>query len=120
MNLVLILALIGLTFGVVWLFIIDVGRLLSGDLAQGIISALGSILMLWVIIELLNTEIAHLKGGKFYISVFIGVALVTIIRETMIATLKHESPAVIYYLIAAILVIGFVYWLVTKAEEKKR
>jgi uncharacterized membrane protein (DUF373 family) len=120
MNLVLILALIGLTFGVVWLFIIDVGQLLSGDLAQGIISALGSILMLWVIIELLNTEIAHLKGGKFYISVFIGVALVTIIRETMIATLKHESPAVIYYLIAAILVIGFVYWLVTKAEEKKR
>jgi uncharacterized membrane protein (DUF373 family) len=46
------------------------------------------------------------------------VALVTIIRETMIATLKHEKPETITYLIAAIFVIGVVYWLVTKAEER--
>jgi uncharacterized membrane protein (DUF373 family) len=51
---------------------------------------------------------------------FIGVALVTIIRETMIATLKHEKPEAVYYLIASILVIGIVYWLVTKSEEKFR
>ncbi|MCL4537554.1 MAG: phosphate-starvation-inducible PsiE family protein, partial [Nitrospirae bacterium] len=63
-------------------------------------------------------EIAHLKGGKFHISVFIGVALVTIIRETMIATLKHERPETIYYLIAAILVIGVVYWLVKRTEDR--
>jgi len=40
----------------------------------------------------MNTEISHLKGGKFHISMFVGVALVTMIRETMIATLKHEKP----------------------------
>ncbi len=115
-NLVLVLALMGLTLGVVWLFIQDVVHLLSGNVVEGIISSLGSMLLLWLMIELMNTEISHLKGGKFHISVFVGVALVTMIRETMIATLKHERPEAIYYLIAAILVIGFVYWIVTRAE----
>ena len=120
MNLILVLALIGLTLGVVGLFVIDVGHLIAGDLERGIISALGSMLILWLLIELMNTEISHLKGGKFHISVFIGVALVTMIRETMIATLKHEKPELIYYLIAAILVIGLVYWLVVKTEGKEK
>ncbi len=119
-NLLLVLALIGLTLGVVWLFAQDVMRLLSGDVERGIISALGSMLLLWLMIELMNTEISHLKGGKFHTSVFVGVALVTMIRETMIATLKHENPESIYYLIAAILVIGFVFWIVTRAEDREK
>jgi uncharacterized membrane protein (DUF373 family) len=119
-NLLLVIALMGLTIGVGWLFIQDVMHLLSGDIERGIISSLGSMLLLWLMIELMNTEISHLKGGKFHISVFVGVALVTMIRETMIATLKHEKPESIYYLIAAILVIGFVYWIVTRAEEKQK
>ncbi len=119
-NLLLVVALIGLTLGVVWLFVQDVMHLMSGDVERGIISALGSMLLLWLMIELMNTEISHLKGGKFHISVFVGVALVTMIRETMIATLKHERPESIYYLIAAILVIGFVFWIVTRAEEKNK
>jgi len=119
-NLLLVLALMGLTIGVGWLFLQDVLHLLAGDVERGIISALGSMLLLWLMIELMNTEISHLKGGKFHISMFVGVALVTMIRETMIATLKHEEPESIYYLIAAILVIGFVYWIVTRAEEKSK
>ena len=119
-NLLLVLALMGLTLGVGWLFVQDVMRLISGDVERGIISALGSMLLLWLMIELMNTEISHLKGGKFHISVFVGVALVTMIRETMIATLKHEKPESIYYLIAAILVIGFVYWIVTRAEDRQK
>ncbi len=119
-NLVLVLALIGLTIGVVWLFVEDVLHIITGDVERGIISALGSMLLLWLMIELMNTEIDHLKGGKFHTSVFVGVALVTMIRETMIATLKHEKPESIYYLIAAILVIGFVFWIVTRAEEKNK
>lgn len=119
-NLLLVLALIGLTIGVVWLFVQDVMHLVVGNVVEGIISALGSMLLLWLMIELMNTEISHLKGGKFHISVFVGVALVTMIRETMIATLKHDRPESIYYLIAAILVIGFVYWLVARIENKEK
>jgi uncharacterized membrane protein (DUF373 family) len=117
-NFVLVFALIGITIGVGWLFIRDVAQIFSGDVERGIISALGSMLLLWLMIELMSTEIAHLKGGKFRISVFVGVALVTMIRETMIATLRHEKPEAVYYLIAAILVIGFVYWIVTKTEDR--
>jgi uncharacterized membrane protein (DUF373 family) len=119
-NLLLILALMGLTLGVVWLFMQDVMHLVDGNVERGIISALGSMLLLWLMLELMNTEISHLKGGKFHISIFVGVALVTMIRETMIATLKHEKPESVYYLIAAILVIGFVYWIVTRAEDRNK
>jgi uncharacterized membrane protein (DUF373 family) len=97
-----------------------VAHIFSGDIERGIISALGSMLLLWLMIELMSTEIAHLKGGKFHISVFIGVALVTMIRETMIATLRHEKPESIYYLIAAILIIGIVYWIVAKTEDRPK
>jgi len=41
-------------------------------------------------------------------------------RETMIATLKHEQSEMMIYLIAAILVIGFVYWLLIEGEDRQR
>lgn len=119
-NLALIFALIGLTLGAIGLFVRDAGKFVNGDLESAIISALGSLLILWVMIELMNTEITHLKGSKFRISVFVSVALVAVIRETLIATLKHEQSEMMLYLIAAILSIGFVYWLVTKGEERNR
>jgi uncharacterized membrane protein (DUF373 family) len=119
-NLILVLSLIGLTLGAIGLFLSDVQKLFAGDLEKGIITSLGTLLIIWVMIELMNTEISHLKGGKFRISVFVSVALVAVIRETMITTLKHEQSEMLVYLIASILVIGLVYWLVTKGEEKQR
>ncbi len=120
MNMVLVFALILITLGVVGLFFYDLYTLMEGNISKGIITALGSLLILWVLIELMNTEISHLKGGKFNISVFIGVALVAFIRDLMIATLKHEQTKTSYYLIAAILVLGLVYWLVTRSESRKK
>ena len=118
MNLVLVLALMGLTIGVIGLFVRDVMEIFRGQYAAGIITALGSLLILWVMIELMSTEISHLKGGKIGISVFIGVALVTTIRDVLIKTLKHENSETLYYLEALILILGLVYWLVYRSEEK--
>ncbi|MBI5586020.1 MAG: phosphate-starvation-inducible PsiE family protein, partial [Deltaproteobacteria bacterium] len=118
MNLVLVLALMGLTIGVTGLFVRDVFDIFHGQYTHGIITALGSLLILWVMIELMNTEIAHLKGGKIGISVFIGVGLVTTIRDVLIKTLKHEEPGPLYFLGALILVLGLVYWLVRRSEEQ--
>lgn len=125
MNLVLVLSLIVITVGVFVLFVSDLLEVLQGgDITTGIITTLGSLLILWVMIELVNTEIAHLKGGKFNISVFIGVALVTFIRDLMIAVLKHEdSPKGFQFIgvmVGVILVLGFVYWLVVKSEGRNR
>ena len=50
------------------------------------------------------------------ISGIIGVALVAFIRETRIITLKHKAVEPDYYYIA--LILGMVFWLVTKAEER--
>lgn len=119
-HLVLIISLTGLTIGAIGLFIADAQKLFTEELERGIITSLGSLLIIWVMIELMNTEISHLKGGKFRVSVFISVALVAVIRETMIATLKHEQTEMMIYLITSILVLGFVYWLVTRSEERKR
>jgi len=118
MNFILILALIALSIGVVDAMVRAGQNFLTGDMEHAIITSLGSVLILWIMIELMNTEIAHLKGGKFHISVFVGVALVAFIRETMIATLKKEPPEKIYYLIAAIFVTGIIYWLVVKTERQ--
>jgi|Deesub1362B_J571_1020462.scaffolds.fasta_scaffold00061_29 uncharacterized membrane protein (DUF373 family) len=120
MNLVLVLALILITLGVAGLFFYDVINIFAkNNISYGIISALGSLLILWILIELMNTEIEHLKGGRFNISVFIGVALVAFIRDLMIMTLKHEKIMVSYYLVAAIFVLGIVYWLVVKTEQRR-
>ncbi|MGE5238337.1 MAG: phosphate-starvation-inducible PsiE family protein [Chloroflexota bacterium] len=118
MNFVLVIALMGLTIGVVGLFIYDIWKLVTGDLNHAIITSLGSLLVLWIMIELMNTEISHLKGGRFRISVFVGVALVAIIRDTMIISLKHEDMEKLVYFISLILILGIVFWLVTRAEER--
>lgn len=120
LNMTLVFGLIVVTLGVVYLCGRDIYEIFTGKLEQKIITALGSVLILWVMLELINTEIAHLRGGKFKISVFIGVALVTTIREVMIATLRHDSIEFIGSLVASVLIIGIIYWLVKKTEEERR
>ena len=44
----------------------------------------------------------------------------TTIRDVLIKTLKHEKPETLYYLEALILVLGVVFWLVRRSEEKGR
>ncbi|MCX8030502.1 MAG: protoglobin domain-containing protein [Thermodesulfovibrionales bacterium] len=118
MNFVLIFALIGLSIAIVLLFITNISTIIESNIEHVLITTLGSLLFLWVIIELINTEIRHLKGGKFRISIFVGVALVAFIREALVKALKHEAVEQMYFLIALILTLGIVFWLVSKAEEK--
>lgn len=120
MNLFLVIALIAISLGVVGLFVHDIVQFFHKGFTHGIISALGSLLIFWVLIELMNTEIEHMKGGKFNISVFVGVAIVALIRDLLVATLKHEEIGKLgYFLAGAILILGIVYYLVTKAEIKR-
>lgn len=116
LNLVLVLGLVILGVMVMGLFVYDIVHVFQGDIEKGLLSTLGSLLMLWVVIELMDTEIRHLKGGKFAIKVFISVALVAIIRKILVTSLKSEAVEAQISLIAAVAVLGVVYWLIAKVE----
>lgn len=86
------------------------------------VTALGSLLVLWVLIELVNSEIQMLKGDKFKISIFVGVVLIAFIREVLIMTLKHDAgnTKTMILMLGGILVLGVTYWMLAKTEEKTK
>jgi uncharacterized membrane protein (DUF373 family) len=117
LNLVLVLALAGLSISVVCLFVWDISHIFQGNIEKGILSALGELLILWMMIELMDNEIKNLKGGKFNILIFIGVIIVAIIREILISTLRHDDLTTQGFLAGTLLILGIVYYLVSLAQK---
>lgn len=118
LNLILVVALIFIAFSVIGLFVSDVSHLFEGNVAEGLLRSIGTLLILWVMIELLATEVRHLRGGEFAVRVFVGVALVALIRELMLSSFQEATEIMKeYFYVAAILVLGLVYWLISKAEK---
>ncbi|MBL0224036.1 MAG: phosphate-starvation-inducible PsiE family protein [Geobacteraceae bacterium] len=117
LNLALVLALAGVSISVVTLFVWDILHIFKGDMEKGILSALGSLLILWMMIELMDNEIKNLKGGKFNILVFIGVIIVAMIREILISTLRHDDLTTQAFLAGTLLILGIVYYLVSLAQR---
>ncbi len=116
LNLVLVLALVGVSLSVVGLFFWDIAHIFSGKAEKGILGALGTLLILWMMIELMDNEIKTLKGGRFNILIFIGVVIVAIIREILISTLQHDPLTTQLFLAGTLLVLGVVYYLVAKSQ----
>ncbi|MBI5885714.1 MAG: phosphate-starvation-inducible PsiE family protein [Deltaproteobacteria bacterium] len=117
LNIILVMGLVILGILGIGLFVYDLLHILDGEIEKGLLSTLGSLLMLWVVIELMDTEIKHLKGGKFAVKVFVSVALVAMIRKILIASLKSGAVEAQLSLIAAVAVLGFIYWLISKTES---
>lgn len=117
LNLILVLSLAGLSIAVVGLFIKDIMLVFNGKPEKAIFSALGSMLILWMMIELLENEIKNLKGGSFNILVFVGVVVVAMVREILISTLRHDDPKTQAFLTLTLLVLGIVYFLISKAQK---
>ena len=120
LNLVLVLALAGVSISVAILFGWDIINIFRGDVEKGILSALGELLILWMMIELMDNEIKNLKGGKFNILVFIGVIIVAMIREILISTLRHDDLATQAFLAGTLLILGILYYLVSLAQQKNQ
>lgn len=117
LNLILVLALAGVSLSVVAMFVWDILHIFQGNIEKGILSALGTLLILWMMIELMGNEIRNLKGGKFNILVFIGVIMVALIREILISTLRHDDLATQAFLAGTLLILGVVYFLVAKSQR---
>lgn len=117
LNLILVIALAGVSLSVVGLFAWDILHIFEGSVEKGILSALGSLLILWMMIELMENEIRILKGGRFNILFFIGVIIVALIREILISTLRHDALATQVFLAGTLLILGVVYYLVSKSQQ---
>ncbi len=118
LNLVLVLALMGISIGIIGLFGHDIWKLLNGHMERSILHIMGTLLMLWVMIELMDTEIEHLKKGKFSINIFVEVVMVAVIRDILIGTLEHGDSQRQIVLVGTVLVLGIVYGLISWAESK--
>lgn len=117
LNLILVLSLAGLSVAVMGLFVSDIIQIFNGKPEKAIFSALGSMLILWMMIELLENEIKNLKGGSFNILVFVGVVVVAMVREILISTLRHDDLKTQAFLTVTLLVLGIVYFLISKAQK---
>ena len=117
LNLVLLLGLVILGITVLGLFGYDLTHILSGDIEKGLLASLGSLLMLWVVIELVDTEVDHLKGSKFSIKIFVSVAMVAIIRKILITSLKSDELNTQIFLVIALGVLGAILWIISKTES---
>ncbi|MEW6658675.1 MAG: protoglobin domain-containing protein [Thermodesulfobacteriota bacterium] len=119
LNMLLLAGLIALSLGVVAVLGHDISLIFRGHPEKGLVSALGSLLILWLMIELLDAEVDRLQGGGFQLSLFVGVALVAFIRKVLVASLAHESLQVEILYLAGILILGAIYWLVSRTESRK-
>ncbi|MGE4318241.1 MAG: phosphate-starvation-inducible PsiE family protein [Deferribacterales bacterium] len=119
MHTALVTVLMLLTLMAGWVFIEEAIHMFHEQSDHALITALGSLLIIWVLVELMHTEIQMIKGGKFKNSIFISVALIAFIRDLMIITLKHETTNMLQhgFILGSILVLGVIYWLIVKTEN---
>ncbi len=119
LDLALVVSLIIATIMVFLLFVFEIYRFAFGGGAfeSTVVDILGAMLIVWAIRELLEEEVKKLKGHKFALSAFIGLAMAALLRKILIFSLapgKSKEVAILGFLV---LVLGIVYWLMNKSVK---
>ena len=120
LNLVLMIGLVAMALGVTLLLGSDIFYALTVELEQGVIKALGSLLILWMMIELLHTQVQQLKGGKFHVRIFVDLAMVAFIRKVFVATIDKKDAVSFALLLSGLLILGVIYFLIGRSEKNSR
>lgn len=107
-------ALALVAFFAIGLFVYDIYLLFFSDIGieKGILTVLGSLLVLWAAIELIHEEINHLQGKGFAIAAFIMLAMAALIRKILIYSLSSEKSEELLIIGVVIVGLAFSYWLV--------
>jgi len=107
-------ALALVAFFAVGLFVYDIYLLFFSNIGieKGILTVLGSLLVLWAAIELIHEEINHLQGKGFAIGAFIMLAMAALIRKILIYSLSSEKSDELLVIGAVIVSLAVAYWLV--------
>lgn len=97
----------------------------AGNATNGFFHALGSLFILWTLSTLISAEMSYLQTGRIYVRVFVEVAMISVIREMIVQPVQvissagngaNFSPVHYGLLLAALLVIGVVYKLVSTPQ----
>lgn len=83
------------------------------DLATGMIHAVGTLLILWTLSELLQSEIRNLRGEEIRVTIFIEVAIAALVRKILILSTEGINITQSTVYLASLLVLGVVYFLLT-------
>jgi len=107
-------ALALVAFFAIGLFSYDIYLLFFSDIGieKGILTVLGSLLVLWAAIELIHEEINHLQGKGFAIGAFIMLAMAALIRKVLIYSLSSEKSDELLTIGVVIVGLAIAYWLV--------
>ena len=112
-------ALAIVAFFAIGLFLYDIYLLFFTDIKieKGILTVLGSLLVLWAAIELIHEEINHLQGKGFAIGAFIMLAMAALIRKVLIYSLSSEKSSELLIIGIVIVSLALAYWLVGKKQK---
>ncbi len=107
-------ALAIVAFFAIGLFVYDIYLLFASDagIEKGILTVLGSLLVLWAAIELIHEEINHLQGKGFAIGAFIMLAMAALIRKILIYSLSSDKSEELLVIGGVIVGLAIAYWLV--------
>ena len=113
-------ALALVAFFAIALFVYDIYLLFFSDkgIEKGILTVLGSLLVLWAAIELIHEEINHLQGKGFAIGAFIMLAMAALIRKVLIYSLSSEKGEELLIIAVVIVCLAVAYWLVGAKRSK--
>ena len=113
-------ALALVAFFAIGLFLYDIYLLFftSVNIEKGILTVLGSLLVLWAAIELIHEEINHLQGKGFAIGAFIMLAMAALIRKVLIYSLSSEKSDELLVIGAVIVGLAVAYWLVGHKKKE--
>ncbi|MFO7984255.1 MAG: protoglobin domain-containing protein [Desulfatiglandaceae bacterium] len=118
LNLILMVGLVAMAVGVTVLLATDIFYALTTSLEKGVIKALGSLLILWMMIELLHTQVEQIRGGKFHVRIFVDLALVAFIRKVFVASIDEKDAISFGLLLGGLLILGVIYFLIGRSEKR--
>ena len=121
-NYLLAGALVLVAVFAVGLFCYDVYLLLSGknEIEQGILTVLGSLLILWAAIELIHQEMNCLRGESLALEIFVTLAIAALIRKILIFSLSPAKTMDVLMYGVLVLCLGISYWLITQRTTSSK
>jgi len=89
---------------------------------SGFIHAIGALLLLWTLVELIDMEKKLLYDGSVDISIFIEVALVVMVREVILLPVREVQPTWVDVgmWVGATTLLGLTFFLVRQGQRWKQ